>query len=77
MDFSGNSFISDLVSGSIDAVFDATDGQSAGSKTLVQLLEALQIPLLLDGYCYHYMGCLLNMKGVEHGRFRRTQYFGH
>jgi hypothetical protein len=76
IDLTANSFLEDLVSGRVDAVFDAT-GDRGGNRTLAQLLKAMRIPLLRDGYCYQHLGCLLNMKNVEEQSIRQGYGRGH
>jgi hypothetical protein len=66
MNMFGNSFLNELVSGRVDGVFDAT-GDRGGNRILAQLLQVMKIPLLRDGYCCRYLGCLLNMRSVGEG----------
>jgi hypothetical protein len=75
MELTGNLFLADLLSGKIDAVFDAT-GVRGGNRTLARLLKTMRIPLLRDGYCYRYLGCLLNMKSVGEGIFGGNRGIG-
>ncbi|MDR0385081.1 MAG: hypothetical protein LBH60_03290 [Prevotellaceae bacterium] len=71
------SFLSDLTNGGIGALYDATDGRGDGSKALARLSESLRIPLLRDGYCYQYLGYLLNRGSVGDAIFRRGYGTGH
>jgi hypothetical protein len=78
MDIStAGSFLSDLTNGGIGAFYDVTDGRGDGSMALERLSGSLRVPLLRDGYCYQYLGYLLNKGSVGEIFFRREQGRGH
>jgi hypothetical protein len=74
LDFSNVFFVSDLVYSEVDVAYIPSGFNSVKWKKVLQVLQALQIPLLHEEYCFTHLFELLNPEAISYRQVQNNQY---